>query len=90
MAFFTGVCDADITMPVKDYGYDYPNGISRQLGRVTFEELRSGEIMVNGKKTTTIPLTSYSMSLEVADELKTWIERGEFLLTEKVADIPSY
>ena len=27
MAWFTGVSDADITMPVKDYGYDYPNGI---------------------------------------------------------------
>lgn len=90
MAHFTGVCDADITMPVKDYGYDYPNGISRQLTRVTFEELRSGEITVNGKKTSTVPLTSYAMSLEVADELKKWIERGEFMLTEKVEDIPSF
>ncbi|MFH1913335.1 MAG: homocysteine biosynthesis protein [Pseudomonadota bacterium] len=90
MAYFTGVCDADITMPVKDYGYDYPNGISRQLTRVTFEELRSGEITVNGKKTSTVPLTSYAMSLEVADELKKWIQRGEFTLTEKVEDIPSF
>jgi uncharacterized protein (DUF39 family) len=90
MAFFTGVSNADITMPVKDYGYDYPNGIPRQLGRVSFEELVSGEITVNGKKTSTVPLTSYSMSLEVADTLKSWIERGEFLLTEKVDDIPSY
>jgi uncharacterized protein (DUF39 family) len=90
MAYFTGVCDADITMPVKDYGYDYPNGIPRQLTRVSFEELRGGEITVNGKKTTAIPLTSYAMSLEVADELKAWIERGEFMLTEKVEDIPSY
>jgi len=90
MAWFTGVSDADIQMPVKDYGYDYPNGLPRVLNHVTFEELKSGEITVNnGKKTPTVPVTSYSMSLEVADELKKWIERGEFLLTEKQEDIPS-
>ncbi|NDV19944.1 hypothetical protein GO013_10975 [Pseudodesulfovibrio sp. JC047] len=90
MAWFTGVSDADITMPIKDYGYDYPNGIPRELGRVTFEQLRSGEVEVNGKTTPTVPVTSYSMSLEVADKLKDWIEKGEFLLTEKVDDIPSF
>lgn len=89
MAWFTGVSDADITMPVKDYGYDYPNGIPRQLGRVTFEELKSGSIMVNGKETATVPLTSHTMSLEVADKLKDWIEKGKFLLSEKVDDIES-
>ncbi|MBC17496.1 MAG: hypothetical protein CL942_14740 [Desulfovibrio sp.] len=89
MAEFTGVSDSDITMPVKDYGYDYPNGIPRELGRATFEDLKSGTITVNGKETSTVPLTSYSMSLEVADELKKWIENGDFLLTEKVDDITS-
>jgi len=89
MAEFTGVSDSDITMPVKDYGYDYPNGIPRELGRATFEDLKSGSITVNGKETSTVPLTSYSMSLEVADELKKWIEKGDFLLTEKVDDITS-
>ncbi|BCS89034.1 homocysteine biosynthesis protein [Pseudodesulfovibrio sediminis] len=90
MAWFTGVSDADISMPVKDYGYDYPNGIPRELARVSFEDLRSGEVMVNGKKTATVPVTSYKMSLEVADKLKDWIEKGDFLLTEKVEDIPSF
>lgn len=90
MAWFTGASDADITMPVKDYGYDYPNGIPRELERVTFEELKSGTIQVDGKDTATVPLTSYSMSLEVADKLKEWIEKGDFLLTEKVDDIPSF
>jgi len=90
MAWFTGVSDADITMPVKDYGYDYPNGIPRELTRASFEELRSGEITVNEKKTATVPVTSYSMSLEVADKLKEWIEKGDFLLTEKVDGIPSF
>ncbi len=90
MAWFTGCSNADITMPVKDYGYDYPNGIPRELARPTFEELSSGEIEVNGKKTSTVPVTSYSMSLEVANELKKWIEEGKFMLSEKIEDIPSF
>lgn len=89
MAFFTGVSDADIQMPIKDYGHDYPNGIGRTLGLVTYAECRSGEILVNGKKTQAVPLTSLTMSLEVAEKLKEQIERGTFLLTEPVEPIPS-
>lgn len=89
LAWFTGVSDADIQMPIKDYGYDYPNGLPRILGHVTMEELKSGEIELNGKSTPTVPVTSYSMSLEIADELKKWIEDGKFLLTEKQEDIVS-
>ncbi|MYL82735.1 hypothetical protein GTA51_06240 [Desulfovibrio aerotolerans] len=89
MAFFTGVSDADIQMPVKDYGHDYPNGVGRSLGLVTYAECRSGEILVNGKKTPAVPLTSLTMSLEVAQKLKEQIEQGKFLLTEPVEAIPS-
>jgi len=90
MAWFTGVSNEDISMPVKDYGYDYPNGIPREVTRVSFADLRTGEITVNEKKTATVPVTSHSMSLEVADKLKEWILKGDFLLTEKQDDIPSY
>lgn len=90
MAWFTGVSNEDISMPVKDYGYDYPNGIPREVTRVTFAELRSGHVTVNEKETDTVPVTSYSMSLEVADKLKEWILKGDFLLTEKQDDIPSF
>jgi len=89
MAFFTGVSDADIQMPVKDYGHDYPNGIGRSLGLVTYAECRTGEILVNGKKTPAVPLTSLTMSLEVAEKLKELITQGKFLLTEPVEAIPS-
>ena len=89
MAFFTGVCDADIEMPVKDYGHDYPIGIGRTLGYVTYADCRSGEITVGDKKIPAVPLTSLSMSLEVAELLKARIEQGKFLLTEPVERIPS-
>ncbi|WP_027178280.1 homocysteine biosynthesis protein [Maridesulfovibrio bastinii] len=90
VAWYAGVSDADIQVPVRDYGYDYPNGISRILGHVTYEELRSGEINLNGKTIPTIPMTSYSISLEIADKLKKWISDGDFLLTEPVEKIESY
>jgi uncharacterized protein (DUF39 family) len=89
MAWYTGVPDSEIHMPIKDYGYDYPNGLPRVLGYATLEELKAGEITVNGKKTPTVPLTSYPMSLEIADELKKWIQNGKFLLTEAQEEITS-
>ena len=89
MAWFTGVDDSDILMPIKDYGHDYPNGIPRVLAHVPFGELRSGEVELMGRKVKTVPMTSYSMSLEIADTLKQWIQNGTFLLTEPVELLPS-
>ena len=82
LAFFTGVSDEDITMPVRDYGHDYPNGVNNVLAQPNVEELKSREITVDGQVIRTVPLTSYALSLEIAQELKAKIERGEFLLTE--------
>lgn len=89
MAWFTGVSDADIQMPVKDYGYDYPNGVGQILTHVTMEELKSGSICLNGKDIPTVPMTSHVISLEIADKLKSWIEKGDFLLSEPVELIES-
>ncbi|BDV00513.1 hypothetical protein TDMWS_05980 [Thermodesulfomicrobium sp. WS] len=82
MAWFTGVADADIQVPVVDYGEDYPNCRPSAYGHVTFAELKSGSITIEGKRVPTVPLTSYALSLEIAGELKRWIEEGRFLLTE--------
>ena len=90
MAFYTGVGDADITMAIRDYGHDYPNGIDRILGHVTFEELKSGQITVNGETVKSVPVTSYSASLEIAQDLKAKLEKGEFMLTEAQDRIPSF
>jgi uncharacterized protein (DUF39 family) len=90
IAWHTGVSNADIQVPVRDYGYDYPNGVPRVLGHMTFEELQSGEIVLDGKKVATVPLTSYPMSVEVADELKKWILDGNFSLTQPVEEIDCF
>lgn len=89
IAWYTGVDDSDILMPVKDYGHDYPNGMPRVLQHVTYEELTSGEVTIQGKKVETVPMTSYPISLEIAETLKDWIKKGDFLLSEPVERIPA-
>jgi uncharacterized protein (DUF39 family) len=77
-------------MPVVDYGHDYQLGNARPLAHVPFSSLKSGKIEINGKTVPTVPVTSQTMSLEIAQTLKSWIEKGEFLLTEPQEIIPSY
>ena len=49
--------------------------------RVSFAELRSGMIEVQGKKIPTAPMTSLKKSRDIANELKRRVQTGEFLLT---------
>jgi uncharacterized protein (DUF39 family) len=44
---------------------------------------------VNGKKIPTAGLSSYSRAREIADILKGWIQKGDFLITECVQKLPS-
>jgi uncharacterized protein (DUF39 family) len=85
---YTAVSDAGIFAPVIDYSEAYPQMKPDVLGEVTYAELRSGCIRIQGKDVPTGSLSSYSKALEIADTLKDWIGRGEFLLTEPVAPLP--
>jgi len=76
----TAVKDEDLFTQVYDYSMDYPKGVAKSLGEVSYKELRSGTIMLNGQKITTAPLSSYFKAREIANILKEWIERGDFLL----------
>lgn len=89
MARFTGVSDEEIFTNIIDYGNDYPKGEATSLGTVSYAELKSGTIKFNGQEIPTVPLTSYKRSREIAELLKEWIEKGEFLLTEPVERLPS-
>jgi uncharacterized protein (DUF39 family) len=82
------VRDDQIFTQVVDYGNDYPQGISRSLGEVSYAQLRSGKIVVQGKEVPTGALSSYAKAREIAGILKEWIVKGEFLLTEPVAPLP--
>jgi uncharacterized protein (DUF39 family) len=85
---YTMVSDADIFAPVMDYSEAYPQMKSEILGEVSYAELKSGHIKVQGKDVPTASLSSYPKAVEIAKILKDWIEKGEFLLTEPVAPLP--
>ena len=89
MARFTAVSDKDIHTQIIDYGKDYPNAEATSLGQVNYADLKSGEINFNGHKIHSVPLTSYTRSLEIANILKEWIEKGEFLLTQPQEMLPT-
>ena len=76
LAFFTGLADKDIKAPVIDYGYDYPDGVSRVIQEVTYAELKSGSVRINGKDVPSAPLSSYPRARQIAGVLKNWVEHG--------------
>jgi len=82
------VTDADILAPVVDYSDAYPNRKPEVLAEVSYAELKSGKITVNGKEIPTASLSSYPGAVEIASTLKDWIKRGEFLLSDPVAPLP--
>ena len=85
---YTAVRDADITAAIVDYSGAYPQRKSGILGEVSYTQLKSGKIEVNSKEVPTASLSSYSKAVEIANSLKNWIKKGEFLLTEPVAPLP--
>jgi uncharacterized protein (DUF39 family) len=80
--------DSELFAPIVDYSKTYPERLPDTLGEVSYAELKSGRIRVNGTEVPTGPLSSYSKAREVAQTLKSWIAEGVFLLTEPVAGIP--
>jgi len=86
---YTAVKDEDIYAQVYDYGVDYPSGISKSIGEVSYKELRSGKIKLDGRVIPTAPMSSYYKAREIANILKDWIEKGKFLLGEPQQFLPS-
>jgi uncharacterized protein (DUF39 family) len=80
--------DKEIYAQIVDYSTNYPNCIPGSLGEVNYEQLKSGKITLQGKEVPTGNLSSYSKAREISEELKTWISKGDFLLTEAVAPLP--
>jgi L-aspartate semialdehyde sulfurtransferase len=83
------VRDRDIKAQVVDYSDAYPNCTGESLGEVTYEELKSGSIAINGKRVPASGLSSYVRAREIADILKDWIKKGAFELTEPTQYLPS-
>lgn len=86
---FTAVRDEDIFTQIVDYSNAYPNCIPGSLGEVNYAQLKRGKITVQGKEVPTGNLSSYSKAVEIAESLKNWIGRGDFLLSQPVEYLPS-
>lgn len=89
MAQYTGTGDDEIVTQVVDYGSAYPKGTAESIREVTYAELKSGFIEIDGKVVKTAPLSSYVRAREIAEILKNWIERDKFLLGEPQDLLPS-
>jgi uncharacterized protein (DUF39 family) len=89
MARFTGVSDEELFTQIIDYGHDYPKGEDVSLGQVSYAELKSGTIKFRGKEVAAVPLSSTVRALEIAQILKGWIEKGDFLLADPQDMIPT-
>ncbi len=85
---YAAVKDEDIFAPIVDYSDAYPQRKPDVLGEVSYAQLRTGKIEVKGKEVPTSSLSSYSKALEIANILKGWVQKGDFLLTEPVAPLP--
>ncbi len=82
IALCTGISDAEIKTEVLDYGVQRRE--KPVLGEVTYEELKSGCIEINGKEVRTAAISSLYVARKVAESLKDWILKGEFMLTTPI------
>jgi uncharacterized protein (DUF39 family) len=87
MVEFLKVRDEDIFTEVYDYSVHRRSKPSH--GRVNYKQLRSGTILLKGKKIQTGSLSSYQKAREIASILKNWISGGDFYLSNPVAPLPS-
>ncbi len=76
----------DIYTNIVDYSVKQKS--KPTLGRVNYEDLRSGSIELDGKTVKTAPITSLKKSRAIAEELKTWIQKGDFTLQEPIKTFP--
>lgn len=88
MAGFTGVSDAELYTQIVDYGYDYANRVNRNYGEVSYAQLKSGVIQVNGQDVPAAPLSSMVGAREIAETLKEWIQQGKFAIQQPVVTLP--
>ncbi|MHA1261075.1 MAG: homocysteine biosynthesis protein [Candidatus Freyarchaeota archaeon] len=83
----TAISDEDILTEVVDYGV--PRRNRPVLRKVTYKELKSGRIELNGKTVKVSPLSSLKTARKIAQTLKEWIEEGRFFLNKPAETLPT-
>jgi CBS domain-containing protein len=75
----TAIRDDQITVDVLDYGV--PRRDRPSFRKISYAELKSGKVELNGEEVRTSSLSSYRKAREVAHTLQDWIKKGKFELT---------
>ncbi|HEY9059020.1 MAG TPA: homocysteine biosynthesis protein [Pseudobacteroides sp.] len=83
---YTTVRDSEIFTNIYDYSVQKRS--RPVIKKVSYAELRSGSVEINGKIISTAPMSSLKKAREIAELLKQQIRTGEFLLTQPVSNIP--
>jgi len=78
----TAIKDEDILTEIVDYGI--PRRERPIIKTTNYKELKSGKIILNGKKVKCSSLSSLYHARKIANELKEWIEEGRFFLSPPV------
>lgn len=86
MVAHCAVQDQELVAPVMDFSI--PRRVRPTFGLVSYAQLKSGRLTIEGKTVRAAPLASMYLSRQVAQELKDWILAGKFTLTAPVAPIP--
>jgi len=74
----TAIRDEDIIVDVLDYGV--PRRDRPALRKISYAELKTGKVELNGEEVRTSSLSSYRKALDVAETLQDWIKKGKFKL----------
>lgn len=74
----TAVRDEDLTTSIVDYGTPFRDRPT--VRTVTYAELKSGSVEIDGEEIRTSPLSSYNKAREIAAELGARIEMGAFTM----------
>ncbi|MBA7645118.1 hypothetical protein ES703_52871 [subsurface metagenome] len=83
----TAIRDEDILTEIVDYGV--PRRNKPVLKQISYKELKSGNIEINGKKIKCSSLSSLFYSRKIAKTLKKWIQEGKFFLNPPAETLPT-
>ncbi len=83
----TAITDGEILTEVVDYGV--PRRERPKLGKVSYEDLKSGSIKIEEKKVKVSPLSSLKTARKIAETLKSWIDNSLFYLSSPAERLPT-
>ncbi|MEB3288516.1 MAG: homocysteine biosynthesis protein [Leptolyngbya sp.] len=86
VAAHCAIQDQDVVAPVMDFSI--PRRVRPTFGLVSYAQLKSGTITIEGQAVRTAPLASVYLARQVQQELKQWIETGSFEISAPVAPLP--